>query len=68
MQNILKVKDLSKKQKNEIINSVIKYLNEVEGSSGEMIMQDDECQIEAISLAADLADIVSFDFYGFDEE
>jgi hypothetical protein len=68
MQNILKLKDISKKQKTEIINCVIEYLNKIEGHSGEMIMQDDESQIEAISLAADLADIVSFDFYGFDEE
>lgn len=67
-EKILTLKNLTKNQKKDILNRVIKYLNDTKSCVAEDVTQDDEAQIEAIDLAANIADIVSFDFYGFNEE
>ncbi len=37
---------------------VEKYLRDNGAHSGECVMQDDDCQINAMTLAADLADLI----------
>jgi hypothetical protein len=62
-----RITEFTEEQKTGILDAVKAYLNKHEAFGGEMVCQDDDAQIDGISLCSDLADIVSFEFCEDDE-